>query len=227
MENETISHCGIEEDAFRLWSTEKAVQTYLMQEYPLIYSNSETALDWVVTNLPKSNLTRYIKLFKDKIAFREELKEAYPNFYFKSIEYQDIDRVKKEDYKYPLVLKPSIGFLSAGVHVIEDVSKWDDEVKKMQKEISSIKSIYPEAVVNTTKILAEEYVEGKEYAIDAYYDRNGTPVILNIFYHMQDNKKDVRDRLYITSTSIMIQYMAKIAQLLREMGEKFNISLYI
>ncbi len=223
LENETIDNCGMEEDAFRLWSTEKAVKTYMMQEYPLIYSNSETALDWVTTNLPNSNLSGYIRLFKDKIAFRENLKEMYPTFYFESIEYQDINYVKKEEYKYPLVLKPSVGFLSAGVHVVEDESKWDDEVKKLHKELAAAKLTYPEAVVNTSKILIEELIEGEEYAIDAYYDRNGIPVILNIFHNMHTGKEDVRDRLYVTSASIMIQYMSKFALLLRELGEKFNI----
>ena len=223
LDNDTIENCGMEEDAFRLWSTQKAANTYLLQEYPLIYSNSENALDWVTENLPKSNLTNYITLFKDKIAFREKIKELYPNFYYESIDYQDINYVKKEDYKYPLVLKPSVGFLSYGVHVIENSSNWDDEIKKMHKEFASAKSNFPEVVVNTTKIIVEEFVDGEEYAIDAYFDRNGTPVILNIFHNLHGTNNDVKDRLYVTSASIMIQYMAKFAQLLRELGELINI----
>ncbi len=223
LDNQTIEECGIEEGAFTLWSSEKATNNYLMQEYPLIYSNSENAISWVLENLPQSNISTYIKLFKDKIAFREKLKELYPNFYFESIEYEDINYVKKENFKFPLVLKPAVGFLSFGVHIIKDVSEWDDSVKNLHKEIYQSKSLYMEEVVNSSKILLEELIEGEEFAIDAYYDRNGTPVILNIFKHLLVDENDVRDRLYVTSTSIMVEHMAKFAQILRDLGDLMDI----
>jgi len=223
LENETIKSCGMEEGAFRLWSSEKAANNYLMQEYPLIYSNSESALSWVLTNLPKSNLSEYIRTFKDKILFREKLKPLFPDFYFTSFEYLDINYIKKEEFKFPLVLKPSVGFLSCGVRVIKDASEWDETVKTMHKELSAAKSLYPEEVVNTKMILLEQLIEGEEYAIDAYYDRNGIPVILNIFHHLFVNDKNVSDRLYITNASIMVQYMAKFALFLKEMGDLLQI----
>ena len=223
LDNETIEECGMEEGAFRLWSSEKAANNYLQQEFPLIYSNSENGISWVLENLPKSNLASYIKLFKDKILFRETLKEMFPEFYFKSFEYLDINYVNKEEFAYPLVIKPSVGFLSFGVHVVNDVSEWDDVVKQLHKEISSNKALYKEDVVNSTKILIEELIKGEEFAIDAYYDRNGIPVILNIFHHLFKDEKDVSDRLYVTSASIMVQYMAKFAMFLHEIGEKLNI----
>ena len=223
LDNETIEDCGIEEGAFNLWSSEKAANNYIKQEYPLIYSNSENAIEWILENLPKSNISNYIKLFKDKFAFREKLKKLYPNFYYEEISYEDINYVDKENFKFPLVLKPSVGFLSFGVHVIKNIHKWDNSIKDLHKEIYQSNSLYSDKVVNSTKILLEELVEGEEFAIDAYYDRNGTPVILNIFKHIHQNENDVKDRLYITSTSIMIEHMAKFANLVRDLGELIDI----
>ena len=88
---------------------------------------------------------------------------------------------------------------------------------------NSRKKFYPEAVVNTSKFIIEEYIQGEEYAVDAYYDKNGNPVILNIFHHPFFNSKDVSDRIYVMSTDIMIKYMAKFAMLLKEIGDKNNI----
>ncbi len=36
---------------------------------------------------------------------------------------------------------------------------------------NSRKKFYPEAVVNTSKFIIEEYIQGEEYAVDAYYDK--------------------------------------------------------
>ena len=222
LDNQTIDECGMEEGAFNLWSSERAKDNYLKQEYPLIYSNSENAIVWILENLPQSNISTYIKLFKDKIAFREKLKELYPDFYFESFNYEDVNYIEKEKFKFPLVFKPSVGFLNTGVRVINNVSEWDDAVKSLNKELSQLTSQYEQSVFNSSKILLEEFIEGEEFAIDAYYDRNGSPVILNIFKHMQNNK-NIKDRLYITSTSIMVEHMAKFAQLLRDLGKLANI----
>ena len=63
--------------------------------------------------------------------------------------------------------------------------------------------MYPNHVVNSTKFLIEEMIEGEEYAVDAYFDRDGEPVILNIFQHPFLNSKDVSDRIYLMAIGIM------------------------
>ena len=67
LDNTAVEEADIEEGAFDLISSDIAKNYYLTQEYPLIYSNSENAITWVLKNLPDSNLSNYIKLFKDKI----------------------------------------------------------------------------------------------------------------------------------------------------------------
>ena len=112
LDNDIVESTGMEEGAFNLCSERAAINYYLSQEYPLIYSNSESAISWILKNLPRSNLSKYITLFKDKIAFRDLLKEIFPNFYYETIDCDDIRTIKADQIKFPVVLKPSVGFLS-------------------------------------------------------------------------------------------------------------------
>lgn len=221
--NAAVEEAEIEEGALNIISSEDAKNYYLAQEFPLIYSNSESAIPWIADNLPQSNLTRYIKLFKDKITFREMLKDFYPNFYFKSATLEELKGMKPNDIKFPIVVKPSVGFLSAGVHKINDSKEWKDVISSLEKEMKNASTKFPTHVVNSSQYILEEVIEGDEYAVDAYFDRNGEPVILNIFQHPFLNSKDVADRIYLTSAGIMIKYMAKFGILLRNIGKKENI----
>lgn len=223
LENDAILEAEIEDGAFDMIPSEAAKNSYLSQEYPLIYSNSENAITWILQNLPDSNLSSYIKLFKDKIAFRELLKELYPNFYFRAVDFDELKKMKPEDVRFPVVVKPSVGFLSCGVHTVRDAKEWKDVISKLEKEMRMAVMLYPGSVVNSSKFIIEELIEGEEYAVDAYYDRNGEPVILNIFQHPFFDSKDVSDRIYLMSAGIMIKYMAKFGLLLREIGELKNI----
>ena len=217
--NEAVDNADIEEGAFNLCSEETAVQYYLQQEFPLIYSNSEHATAWVLENLPQSNLSSYIKLFKDKVAFRDFIQELYPNFQYKSVEYASLQTFNTNDINFPVVLKPAVGFLSMGVHTIKDASEWKTAIKEIKDEMKYAEKIYSSDVINSSNFIIEEMISGDEYAVDAFFDRNGEVVILNIYQHPLNNEKDVKDRIYIMSTEIMVRYMAKFALVIRQIGE--------
>ena len=221
--NEVVENAEIEEGAFDVIPSEVAKSYYLTQEFPLIYSNSENSISWILDNIPDSNLAGYIKLFKDKVAFRELLKDLYPNFYFKAVKYEDLKKMSSDGIKFPVVLKPAVGFLSFGVHTIRDDKEWRESIAQLDGEMKSAAKLYPKNVVDSTDFIIEELIEGEEFAIDAYYDRDGEPVILNIFQHPFLNPKDVSDRIYLMSAGIMIKYMAKFSILLREISEAKNI----
>ena len=221
--NESIAEANIEEGAFELVSAEDAVNYYQKQEFPIIYSNSENAINWVLENLPQSNTASYIKLFKDKAKFREILTKLYPDFFYRAENIDGLDSIDLNEIKFPVVVKPAVGFLSLGVHTITEKSRWNDTITKLNNEMKQFKTMYPEVVINDSKFIVEEFIDGEEYAIDAYYDRNGEPVILNIFEHPRKDESDVKDRIYITSTEIMIRYMAKFGMMLRDVGKLVNV----
>ena len=139
------------------------------------------------------------------------------------MEFAELKNLQTENIKFPVVIKPSVGFLSFGVHTVKNAEEWQDTIKKLDKEMKEAEALYPDNVVNSSKFIIEELIEGEEFAIDAYYDRNGEPVILNIFQHPFFNEKDVSDRIYLMSTGIMIKYMAKFSLLLRDIGNLKNI----
>lgn len=223
LDNEVLKSTNIEEGAIYTISSNDAKNRYLAQEFPLIYANSENAINWVIENLPQSNLAEYIKLFKDKSAFRELLKKIYPNFYFKTVEFNQLKNMLPNEIQFPVVIKPTIGFLSFGVHTVKNTKEWSEVVANLEKEMNLAMKLYPENVVNASNFIIEELIDGEEFAVDAYYDRNGEPIILNIFQHPFYNSKDVSDRIYLMSTGIMIKYMAKFALLLRKIGNLKNI----
>lgn len=230
LDNESIEDSNIEPGAFEFISSEQAKRYYTYQEYPLIYSNSENAINWILENIPQSNLSSYIKLFKDKIAFRELIKELYPDFYFRAVDFEELQKLQAAELKFPIVVKPAVGFLSFGVHTVRTAEEWNNTVSVLSKEMQEAESLYPKSVIDSSKFIIEELIEGEEFAIDAYYNRDGEPVILNIFQHPFLNEKDVSDRIYIMSPEIMIKHMAKFVLLLnniRKLKEIRNFPMHI
>ncbi len=223
LNNSIVEESGIEDGAFVLWENKKAANFYLEQEFPLIYSDSENAISWILENLPQSNLSSYIKLFKDKVAFRELLKDVYPDFYFRAVDYEMLQNIIPRDVRYPVVLKPAVGFLSFGVHTIKNDNEWHEALESLKSEMQIASNLYPDNVINSSKFIIEEMVEGDEFAIDAYYNRNGDAIILNIFQHPFFDDKDVSDRIYIMSAEIMVKYMAKFSLLLQKIGKLKDI----
>lgn len=223
LDNDALKIADIEEGALDIADTEEAKNYFANIRYPLIYSNSENSINWVIENLPESNTAKYIKLFKDKIKFREMLKDIYPDFYYREVEYSSLKKFALDELKFPLVIKPAVGFLSLGVHTVCNDNEWRQTLYALEDEMKEASLFYPDAVVNSSKFIIEEFIEGEEYAVDAYYDGGGLPVILNIFHHPFLNSKDVRDRIYTVSTDNMLKYMSHFTLLLKQIGDKNDI----
>lgn len=222
LSNDVIKEAEIEQGAFDLLPSEIAKNYYLAQEYPLIYSNSEAATNWVLENLPESNLSDYIRFCKDKTLFRETLKELYPDFYFASFDQEELKKANTADIKFPVVLKPAVGFFDMGVHSVNSAGEWKDAVSAIERELKQAATMYSDSVINSSKFIAEQKIEGEEFAIDVYYDRDGEPIILNIYQHPFLTGKNGGSRVYLMSTGIMITYMAKFGILLRDLGKLKN-----
>lgn len=186
-----------------------------------LYSMSENALSWVYKYLAGSELVEKIELLKNKSDFRRLCSNIYPDFYFKELSLDELYDFTTSELQLPLVLKPSVGFLSAGVYVINTVEEWKNAVNDVKANFMKVSSQFPEFVVGTHSFLLEEYIKGEEFAVDVYFDEKKNPVILNIFHHRFASENDVSDRLYCTSKDIydkyydlFIDFLVKINQLL-------------
>jgi len=202
-------------------SEEEAILAIKNNPYQPIYSNSENALSWIEINLSESELSKQINVFKDKVAFREQIKEIYPDFKFQKIKLENIKNIAAKELSFPFVIKPSIGFLSIGVYIINDENDWINAKEEITPH--NLKSIFPKNVLDTSYFIIEDFIQGEEYAIDYYHNNKGEVVILNILHHVFSSGTDTSDRVYSTSKAIIKQYKSELEQFLSTIGNKLNL----
>ncbi|KKG17926.1 hypothetical protein EO98_03460 [Methanosarcina sp. 2.H.T.1A.6] len=184
-----------------------------------LYSNSENSLGWISENLDFTGLPAKIELFKNKIKFRELLERIYPDFYFQGVDFEKLDEIRVEDIKKPFIIKPSVGFFSLGVYKVSTDGEWFSVLQRIKAEVEEIKGRYPVQVLDTGKFIIEENIEGEEFAVDAYFNSAGKPVVVNIFKHIFSSENDVSDRVYFTSKSVIETYREAVEDLLKEIGK--------
>jgi hypothetical protein len=184
-----------------------------------LYSNSENSIGWISENLGFTGLPEKIELFKNKIKFRKLLERIYPDFYFQGIEFEKLDEIRIEEIKKPFIIKPATGFFSLGVYKVSSNEEWNSVLRRIKAEVEEIKGRYPVQVLDAGKFIIEENIEGEEFAVDAYFNSAGKPVVLNILKHIFSSENDVSDRVYFTSKSIIENYRETVEDLLKEIGK--------
>lgn len=202
---------------------EEVIENCKNQSQPAIYSNSENTIQWVNKNLSFSDLPKKIMFFKNKIKFRELIKDIYPNYFYQGIKLSELEDLDIKSIEFPFIIKPSVGFFSMGVYKVENLEEWKIISKKIINEVEITKSIYPKEVINLNKFIIEEFIHGKEYAIDCYFNETGEPVILNILHHIFSSGKDVSDRVYSTSKKIIEKYHTILEDFLKIIGNKLDL----
>jgi hypothetical protein len=204
----------------KLFNSSEMISEYRNNQ--ILYSNSENSIEWINNNLKNHQIVEHIDTFKNKFVMREKLKDIYPDYYFKEINIKDIESINFDDLKIPFVIKPSYGFLSFNVFSVSNRNEWDNAVNLIQKNIREYKSVFPENVISSEKFIIEEYIDGTEFAADAYFDDKGEPVILNILEHKFTSKEDMTDRLYITSKNIIRENYNEVYDLLKKLNESIK-----
>jgi hypothetical protein len=184
-----------------------------------IYTNSENAINWISQNLSFTSIPEKINLFKDKVLFRDLIRGLYPDFWYKSLNVEDFDKIDINQIPKPFIIKPAIGFFSMAVYRVNSNEEWEPVKAKIHKELERVKGIYPKEVMDTGKFIMEQIIDGDEYAIDASYDQKGGLVIYNIMHHVFASGNDFSDRLYITSEEIMREKLAGFEDFLSRIGK--------
>jgi hypothetical protein len=204
------------------WISEKEAAR-LMKGNPdtPLYTNSENALNWISEYLGDTILAKQVELFKDKVQFRKLIRTIHPVFFFKEVKLEDIQHLDSNQFSFPFVIKPSVGFFSIGVHVIRNRFEWEAALGELKPE--KLRTIYPRNVLDTTTFIIEEYIEGEEYAIDCYFNQAGELVILNILHHKFQSGNDTSDRVYTTSKEIVLEYIERFSRFLQVIGERAGL----
>ena len=183
-----------------------------------VYTTSENAIGWLAGHDCFSELSEKIDLFKDKLKFRKMIQPMFPEFYFRGVSKDKLKALPVAEIPFPVVLKPTVGFFSMGVHIIADAEEWRAAVACVLAEIEQIKGLYPKEVLGTGSFILEQLISGEEFAIDAYYNRDGEPVILGIFSHAFSSDNDVSDRVYTTSKAIIEDNLAGFTDFMKKLG---------
>ncbi|MFK5857482.1 MAG: ATP-grasp domain-containing protein [Bacteroidota bacterium] len=213
----------ITDDSLNWISEEDAVQIFKENPNTRIYTNSENSISWIENNFSFSDLPNKIRIFKNKIMFREMIVDSFPEYFYKGVKYSELRELNIDEYKFPFIIKPAVGFFSLAVYKVDDKNDWNKVLENIENEIDKVKGLYPKEVVNINDFIIEEYIDGDEYAIDCYFDDNGEPVILNILHHIFSSNKDVSDRVYTTSKKIIEELKNEIQEFLVTIGTQAGL----
>ena len=202
----------------KIISEKDAIKMAQESENLTIYTTSENSIGWISKNLAFSDLPGKIELFKDKLKFRELTKLIFPDFYYKSVRFEDLKNIQLSEFPIPFIIKPAVGFMSMGVYKVSNSEEWTNTIDSIIAETDQIKDLYPAEVLNTSSFIIEQCINGDEFAIDAYYNSNGEPVILNILRHVFSSDTDVSDRVYISSKEIIESNLVEFKEFAEKIG---------
>ncbi|MBN2616009.1 MAG: ATP-grasp domain-containing protein [Bacteroidales bacterium] len=219
------SSTWISDDDAVVISPEEAAQRRKVNREP-VYTNSENSIGWIERNAGFSYLTEKIKLFKNKVAFRELLQEQYPGYFFRPVTLAELHQLDVSGFPFPFIIKPAVGFFSMGVYKVNRLEEWPETLKKMEAEIKRNRNLYPEEVYSESEFIVEEVIEGDEFAIDCYINDNKEAVILNIMKHIFSSGDDVGDRLYFTSAEIMQHYLEPATRFLENLAKLADLKQF-
>lgn len=184
-----------------------------------VYTCTENALSWILEHSSNEDLKGAIALFKDKGLMREKLAPLTPDFFYERVSRDGLADVDASSLPFPLVLKPNVGFCSMGVYVIDGPDSWASALEDIERCEAAWAEMYPESVIGLDDYLMEGYIKGAEYALDAYYDADGQPHILNIWRHDFASDDDTSDRLYSSSAAIIYEVYDAFDAWLRQVNE--------
>ncbi len=188
-------------------------------KYPLLYSNSENSTELLNRWCPELLVTENVNFFKDKSKLREIFSGLNPGVWYKKFTLKELDYLDISAIRIPFVIKPVRGFASIGIHSVHSRSDWPLALEGIRKEVALMRNVFPDVVVSLDEFIIEQYIEGTEIAIDAYFNEQGEPVILNILTHLFSSKSDMSDRLYMTSGDIIRAYHHDIENYLEEIAK--------
>ncbi len=198
---------------------DEAVEQARRCKDPILYTTSENCIGWIAKHLSFTGIPAKIELFKNKLKFRVMTRSIFPEFYFRGIQFEVLETVCFDELPSPFIIKPAVGFFSMGVHKVASHEEWTAAIAAIRAEIDRTRGLYPEEVMDGRSFIIEECIEGEEFAVDAYYDAAGKPVVLGIFQHVFSSGYDVSDRVYITSKDIIEENLSEFTELVGKIGE--------
>ncbi len=102
--------------------------------------------------------------------------------------------------------------------MVNSRTQWDAALADIQQNLPVWRSRYSESSLAEDSFIIEPYLDGTEYAVDAYFDENGEAVVLDVLRHEFKDANDTTDRCYVTGPSVIRQHAAHFAEWLTEVN---------
>jgi len=189
----------------------------------VLFTNSENALSWLYDRLFDLPWVQAAQTVKDKILFREKLREIHPDYQFSGHDLASLVNLDPEALSFPLILKPSVGFFSLGVQRVENQDHWEEVIAGLDHVVSQSEGLYPPGVLDNRRFVLESIIPGDEFAVDCYFDEDGKPVVLNLMQHLFASEAHMNDRVYFTSGQIMETYLESVSTYLERLAGVFAL----
>jgi hypothetical protein len=216
--NNTFSENAISKKA-NLVPEKDAIRQLEQQDFRWVYTNSENAISWITETFgADSPWVRRIDLFKNKHKFREATADLFPDITFMQVSARKLHELTFDQVGGPFIIKPVVGFISAGVYRVNSPAEWDAVRKKVRRSTEAAARAFPEEVLNGNAYLVESVIPGEEYAVDAYFDDQNRPVVLNILHHRFKDEQDMSDRLYVTSPAMVNRLLPVMERFLNDIS---------
>ena len=207
----------------KIISQNEAVQMVQKLKASKIYTTSENSIGWIAKHLQFTDLPEKIEIFKNKLKFRQLIEPMFPEFYFREVYVEELKKIQFDNLPLPFIIKPKVGFMSMGVYKVANADEWAVTIDSIIKEINQNKGLYPAQVVDTSSFIIEQCIEGEEFAVDAYFNSAGEPVVLNILKHIFSSDADVSDRIYTTSKKIIEKNLEEFTNFAGKIGKLAGI----
>jgi len=187
-----------------------------------LYVASESALDTVLKKSTENKQRLFTKILKNKLKFRNEIKQFFPEFYYKQISLNSLNNLKLSVGK-EFIIKPSKGFFGTAVRKINSETDLNFLQNELAEELKNNTVFFSEAVLSKNTFIIEEFVEGEEYAVDMFYNNIGIPIIVNIYRHPFHINDAYFHSIYYTGRDIFNEYKQIFEEIFVNFNKKFGI----
>jgi len=211
------------EQELNLLSEQDFIHYFQQHDTPSILCNSEASLQYVCNRLHNHPIAEAVNLFKNKAEFRRFMAADYPDYDYRVVRASEWESIDPASLPYPVIVKPAVGYSSIGVYRVEHAGQWHEVMRCVQAVLSRAARMYTSDVINSDVLIIEKWIDGEEYAIDAYFDAEGEPVILNVFARMFANDSDTSDRIYCTNKFMLREMLGPLSEFLAGIGRRLQL----
>ncbi len=142
---------------------------------------TEAAMPEVLGRLDQ-NRCAAIETLKDKVAFRIALRDRYPHLDVRDVSLDQLPSLTiAAGCRY--VVKPARGVFGTAVHEVHNGTDLTALRDRISSEVARGVQVLSASALSGDTLIVEPFIEGEEYAVDAVFTMDGTPIVVGAYRH--------------------------------------------